>query len=89
MRFLRSTISCTFALYAINFEPINIKIRAPLNDRLNLSFVKDAYAIGKKMTRNGRKTAICHLQILGNSLYIPTNETSLSLGLGFGLSGQY
>jgi hypothetical protein len=30
----------------------------PQNDRLNLSFVKDFYLVGKKMTRNGHKTAI-------------------------------
>ena len=31
---------------------------APQNDRLNLSFVKDMNVVGKKMARNGRKTAI-------------------------------
>ena len=28
------------------------------NDRLNLSFVKDTYLDGRKVARNGRKTAI-------------------------------
>ena len=31
----------------------------PQNDRLNFSFVKDIHAVGEKMARNGRKTAIC------------------------------
>ena len=35
---------------------------------LKLSFVKDIYVVGKKMAGNGRKTAICQLQILVNSL---------------------
>ena len=32
-------------------------------DRLNLSFVKDMYVDGKKLARNGHKTAIYELQI--------------------------
>ena len=28
------------------------------------------HVVGEKMTRNDSKTAICHLQILGNSLYV-------------------
>ena len=29
--------------------------KAPQNDRLNLSFVKDLHIVGEKMTRNGPK----------------------------------
>ena len=44
-----------FAFYVITFEPIEVQTRsAPQNDRLNLSFLKDA----KKLARNGRKTTI-------------------------------
>ena len=43
----------------MTFEPIEIQNhKAPQNDRLNLSFVKDEHTNGKKMARNGRKTAI-------------------------------
>ena len=41
---------------------------APQNDGLNLSFMKDIYVVAEKMTRSGQKTAIYHLQILGNTL---------------------
>ena len=48
-------------IYAIAFEPIDIFIDwAHQNDRQNLSFVGAINAVGKKMTRNGRKTAIYH-----------------------------
>ena len=41
------------------FEPIKMyNCLTPQNDRLNLSFVKDTYVVGKKMARNGRKMAI-------------------------------
>ena len=71
LRFMRFCIFCAFAFYAINFEPIkNKNHKVPLNERLNLSFVKDIYVVGKKMTRNGRKTVICHSQILENRLFL-------------------
>ena len=42
--------------YGIIFDSIEIQIRsAPQNDRLNLSFVKDIYAIAEKVARKGRK----------------------------------
>ena len=41
----------------------------PQNDLLDLIFVKYFNVISKKMARNGRKTAICQLQILAISLY--------------------
>ena len=43
---------------------------APENDRLNLSFVKDVYVVGKKLARSVRKTAICQSQNLVISLYV-------------------
>jgi hypothetical protein len=47
-----------FTFCAITFEPIEVQTRsAPQNDRLNLCFVKDIYVDGKKLARNGRKTA--------------------------------
>ena len=53
-----------FAFWVINFEPIEVQ-----NDRLNLSFVKETHAIGKKMAGNGRKTAVYHSLSFLNSLY--------------------
>ena len=45
--------------YAIAIEPIKLQTHsASQNDRLNLSFVKDSYVDGGKVTRNGHKTAI-------------------------------
>ena len=45
--------------YVVAFDPIRIHThKAPQNDRLNLSFVKDIYVVAKKMTRNGCKMAI-------------------------------
>ena len=47
-----------FTFCAITFEPIEVQTcSAPQNDRLNLCFVKDTYVDGKKLARNGRKTA--------------------------------
>jgi hypothetical protein len=38
--------------YAITFEPIKIqKCSAPQNDRLNLSFVKDAKKMARKIAK--------------------------------------
>ena len=40
----------------VAFDPIDIFThKAPQNDRLNLSFVKDAYVVAKKLTTNGQK----------------------------------
>jgi hypothetical protein len=48
-----------FAFCVITSEPIEVQTRsAPQNDRLNISFVKDIYVDGRKLARNGRKTAI-------------------------------
>ena len=45
--------------HIITFEPIGVQSSsAPQIDRLNLSFVKDTYVDGRKVARNGRKTAI-------------------------------
>ena len=47
------------AFYDIAPQPIKIQIRsASQNDRLDLSFVKDIYVDGRKVARNGHKTAI-------------------------------
>ena len=56
-----------FVFFVITFEPIKIQ-HAPQNDRLNLSFVEYIHVNAKKVSRKGRKTAIYHLQILGNIL---------------------
>ena len=43
----------------ITFEPIKIKThKAPLNDGLNLSFVKDVQIVDEKKARRGCKTAV-------------------------------
>ena len=48
----------SFAFCVISFEPIMIQTcSAPLNDCQNFSFVNDIYVDGKKLARNGRKTA--------------------------------
>ena len=40
----------------VAFDPIKIFThKAPQNDRLNLSFVKDAHLVAKKLTTNGQK----------------------------------
>ena len=53
---------CVFAFYVITFVPNKIQTRkAPQNDRLNLSFVKDTHTVGKRMVRYGRKMAIYQL----------------------------
>ena len=42
-------------------KSVLIKIKthkAPQNDRLNLSFVKDVHIVGEKMARSGCKTSI-------------------------------
>ena len=53
---------CVFAFYVITFLPNKIQTRkAPQNDRLNLSFVKDTHTVGKRMARYGRKMAIYQL----------------------------
>ena len=63
-----------FVFCVITFEPIKIQTRsAPQNDRQNLNFVKDIYVEGRKLARNGRKTATCQSQILVISLQIITN----------------
>ena len=65
-----------FAFYVITFEPIEVQTcSVPQNDRLNLSFVEDFHVHGwLKMARNGRKMAINQSQILGNSLYVSSEE---------------
>ena len=46
------------AFCVITFDPIKIQTHsAPQNDRLNFSFVKDTNVDGKKLARNGQKTA--------------------------------
>ena len=45
------------AFCVITFEQIKIQSRsAPQNDRLNFSFVNDAYVDDEKLARNGQKT---------------------------------
>ena len=47
-----------FVFYVVAFYLIrNWTCLALQNDCQNLSFVKDIYAVGKKMTRNGHKMA--------------------------------
>ena len=47
-----------FVFNAVGFDSIKIwTCLAPQNDRQHLSFVKNVYAIGRKMTRNDRKMA--------------------------------
>jgi hypothetical protein len=47
------------AFCVITFAPIEVQTHsASQNDRLNLSFVKDVCVDGKKVARNGHKTAI-------------------------------
>ena len=58
-----------FAFCVITFAPVTIQTHSALqNDRLILSFVKDMNVVGKKMARNGRKTAIYQSHIMVNSL---------------------
>ena len=45
-----------FCLVAFDLIEL-LKHLAPQNDPQHLSFVKDINAVGKKMTRNGRKIA--------------------------------
>ena len=67
-----------FALCAITFELVKIKTcLAPQNNRLNLSFVKDTYVVGKKMTRNGRKSAICNSPFLCIRVYVARIEVHI------------
>ena len=48
----------SFAFCVITFEPIMIQTcSAPQNDGQNFSFVKDTFVDGKKLARNGQKTA--------------------------------
>ena len=43
-------------IYVVAFDPIKIQTcLAPQNDCQNLSFVKDIYVVGEKMTRNCHK----------------------------------
>jgi hypothetical protein len=57
--------------WVLTFEPNKLQTcLAPQNDLLNLSFVKEIDVVGKKMARNGRKTAIyLESKILDISLY--------------------
>ena len=67
-----------FAFCVITFEPNELQTRsAPQNDRLNLSFVKDTYVVGKKMTRNGRKSAICNSPFLCIRVYVARIEVHI------------
>ena len=60
-----------FAFCVISIDPIEVQTcSAPQNDRLNLSFVKNIYVVGKKMARNGRKSAIYNSPFLCISLCI-------------------
>ena len=55
----RLVVTASFAFCVTTFEPIEAQTHsAPQNDRLNLSFVKDTYVVGKKVTRNGGKMSI-------------------------------
>ena len=59
------------AFYAIAIEPIKLQTcSASQNDRLNLSFVKDAYGNVEKMARKGGKMVIYESQILRLTLYL-------------------
>ena len=53
----------------VAFDPIEIFThKAPQNDRLNLSFVKDIYVDGRNFARNGCKTAISQSTYLWDTL---------------------
>ena len=57
--------------YVIAIEPIRVQTHsASQNDRLNLSFMKDAYGNARKMARKGGKMVIYESQILGLTLYL-------------------
>ena len=75
--------------FNITFQPIEIEIRsASQNDRLNLSFVKDKHAYGKKMARKGPTSVVyqylsfpirvylCHLMKVAQTLEILTIKSS-------------
>ena len=49
----------------------------PQNDHLNFSFIKDIYAVGKKLTRNGRKTTMCQSQVLENNLQLRVKKLNI------------
>ena len=54
----KTQFSNQIIIHVIAFDPINIQTcLAPQNDRQDLSFVKENYVLGQKMTRNGRKLA--------------------------------
>ena len=53
---LKTQLSTQIVIYGIDFDPIKIQTcLAPQNDCQNLSFVKDNYVDGEKLTRNGHK----------------------------------
>ena len=54
-----------FVFYVVAFDSIKIQTPlAPQNDRQDLSFVKDIYVVGEKMTRNGGKMANTKLCVI-------------------------
>ena len=54
-----------YLFFAITFEPIITKTcKAPVNDRQNLSFVKDKHSYDEEMARKGRKKAICKVNFI-------------------------
>ena len=70
---------------------LTIKIQtcsAPLNERLNLSFVKNNYVEGENLARNGRKTAICQSQIMVISLQIKF-QFYIELGIKMSTKGTF
>ena len=60
----KTQLSKAFVIYVVVFDPIEIYTHlAPKNDHQHLSFVKDIYVVGKKVTKNGCKMVklkICH-----------------------------
>ena len=58
MCFAFFALSSLFSFFVFVAWLLSQTCSAPQNDRLNLSFVKDMNVVGKKMARNGRKTAI-------------------------------
>ena len=58
------------AFFVTTFEPIKIQTcSAPLNDRLNLSFVMNINGGTEKLTRSGLKTPIYHSQIFLHNFF--------------------
>ena len=69
-----------FLFFAITFQPIITKTcEAPLNDRQNLSFVKDKHSYGEKMARKGHKKAFFEVYFISEHTLQSTNTGKFKL----------